>query len=217
MRKPRTHVLIDSDLFQRVQEKCASQGLTEASATDIAVYALEQWLQQRDMNPALNSDKGLPCEEVSSSFPSPQDSPFVNPFEFAESHPCPYRTLLKDSREVLCAETKRIPLDACATRQKRYQHFEKSCVPIGMKKKTPFQPRSNSQAETRPYRGDSPFQERAPRPQGYPICPKGHNRSWCVAHPCELRSQCNRQNSRPFKKPKEEGNENGNNSNNNRV
>jgi len=98
MRKPRTHVLIDSDLFQRVQEKCASQGLTEASATDIAVYALEQWLQQRDMNPALNSDKGLPCEEVSSSFPSPQDSPFVNPFEFAESHPCPYRTLYLDKK-----------------------------------------------------------------------------------------------------------------------
>ena len=71
---------------------------------------------------------------------------------------CPYRTLLKDGN-VLCAETKKIPLEACITRQKRYLHFERSCKPIGMERKRrprKYQTEDYSQWHdaTKPFRGD---------------------------------------------------------------
>jgi predicted CopG family antitoxin len=61
-----------------------------------------------------------------------------NPFEFAQNNPCPFRTIIKAKSGgfyVLCAETKKIPLEACITRQKRYLQFNKKCKPIGLKPK----------------------------------------------------------------------------------
>jgi hypothetical protein len=51
--------------------------------------------------------------------------------------PCDYRTIVKDHEGrtfVLCAETHKIPLEACLTRQRRYEKVP--CEPIGQKVKT---------------------------------------------------------------------------------
>lgn len=67
-----------------------------------------------------------------------------NPLQFVEDNPCPYRTIIKDKSGfiVLCAETKKIPLEACITRQKRYIQFNKKCIPIGFKPKPKSKPQT---------------------------------------------------------------------------
>lgn len=91
----------------------------------------------------------------SQSLPDVQNIPQAfNPFEFAQNNPCPYRTIIKckSGFMVLCAETKKIPLEACITRQKRYLQFNKKCIPIGREK--PKKPHANKPMRTRIYRDE---------------------------------------------------------------
>jgi predicted CopG family antitoxin len=84
----------------------------------------------------------------------PQNVEAFNPFEFAQNNPCPFRTIIKGKSGgfyVLCAETKKIPLEACITRQKRYLQFEKKCKPIGYKPKPKGQ---NKPMKTRIYKDE---------------------------------------------------------------
>jgi len=76
-----------------------------------------------------------------------------NPYVYAQNHPCPYRTLIKTENDfvVLCAETRRIPLLACVTRQKRYVEFNRKCKPIGREK---VKPKPSKPMKTRVYRDD---------------------------------------------------------------
>lgn len=75
-----------------------------------------------------------------------------SPLEFAHQHPCPYRTLFLD-KTVLCMENKKVPLEACVNRQKRYVHFQLKCVPIGYKPKPKH--RQDASQSNRPYSGDT--------------------------------------------------------------
>lgn len=55
--------------------------------------------------------------------------------EWLEKHPCHYRTLFqKKGAWHLYCEDKKIPLEVCRTRQRRFVEFERKCYPRGLKK-----------------------------------------------------------------------------------
>lgn len=135
--------------------------------------------------------------------PSGEQSPTVetetaletqSPLAFAQEHPCPYRTLVNmkgnaDETQVLCAETDKLPLAACITRQKRYLHFEHSCQPLAkqriLEKMTKPQ---RQQPTTRPFKGND-FVQEGVLPRFF--CPDGHPPSWCHGgNSCNRRLTC---------------------------
>lgn len=82
--------------------------------------ALEQTRKQAQQPSGMDKELGF--------------APTQTDLEYAESHKCPYRTML-DNNQILCAENKKIPLKACVTRQKRYTQFNRKCRPVGMQPK----------------------------------------------------------------------------------
>jgi len=87
-----------------------------------------------------------------------------NPIEWLNDNPCPYRTLIKekDGFSILCHEKHKLPLQACMTRQKRYQQFDRKCRPIDLENKKRWQKRADT--KTRKYKDEF---ERAYYPDDY--------------------------------------------------
>lgn len=53
-----------------------------------------------------------------------------NPLEFIQNHPCNYRAIrkTKEGFEIYC-DDKKIPLEVCIQRQKRYLYTNRICIP----------------------------------------------------------------------------------------
>ena len=91
-------------------------------------------------------------------FPKPSEKPETpapSPLDFVEQHECHYRATVKEkdgSFSIYC-DTKKIPLEVCITRQKRFLFMKKNCKPIGYK--PPQKQRTQQDHRTRPYKGDT--------------------------------------------------------------
>ena len=87
--------------------------------------------------------------------PEPKtESSLLSPLQWVQDHTCHFRAVVKekDGFTIYC-NTKKIPLEVCMTRQKRYIFMQKRCQPIDRPKPTP--PKKHFQDQrTRPYKGD---------------------------------------------------------------
>lgn len=122
-KKKLTHIAVNEDVklqLEALKRKLRKKNMSEVLKFLIASY--DAYQQNQNQNEVKENQN--------------------NPYEFAQKNPCPYRTLIKsrDGFYVLCAETKKIPLEACVTRQKRYLAFEKKCFPISLSKKPKAKP-----------------------------------------------------------------------------
>lgn len=167
--------------------------VTEGDFSERARETIHRLFKKLILNnslPAVLSPTGeqLPTVETETALET------ESPLAFAQEHPCPYRTLgnVKGNAaetQVLCAETDKLPLAACITRQKRYLHFEHSCQPLAkqriLEKMTKPQ---RQQPTTRPFKGNDHEQEGV-LPRFY--CPDGHTPTFCHGnHPCDKRLTC---------------------------
>jgi predicted CopG family antitoxin len=118
----------------------------QKSLDDVIAFLIQHYQK------TLNVDVSKDAEKLPKDSKNVQSLP-ENPFDFAQNNPCPFRTIIKGKSGffVLCAETKKIPLEACITRQKRYLQFEKKCKPIGYKPKLKAQ---SKPMKTRIYRDE---------------------------------------------------------------
>ena len=90
--------------------------------------------------------------------PKNVNAPPLSPLDFVEQHQCHYRATVKEkdgSFSIYC-DTKKIPLEVCVTRQKRFLFMKKNCKPIGYKPpQKQWQQHTQQEPKTRPYKGDT--------------------------------------------------------------
>jgi hypothetical protein len=100
-----------------------------------------------------------------SKIPKPSENPepktessLLSPLQWVQDHTCHYRAVVKEkggSFSIYC-DTKKIPLEVCVTRQKRFLFMKKNCKPIGYKPpQKQWQQRTQQDDRTRPYKGDT--------------------------------------------------------------
>ena len=87
--------------------------------------------------------------------PEPKaESSLLSPLQWVQDHTCHYRAVVNDKGKfIIYCDTKKIPLEVCMTRQKRYIFMQKKCQPIDRPKPLPPQKHFQEQ-KTRPYKGD---------------------------------------------------------------
>jgi len=71
--------------------------------------------------------------------PEPKtESSLLSPLQWVQDHTCHFRAVVNDKGKFsIYCDTKKIPLEVCMTRQKRYIFMQKKCQPIDRPKLTP--------------------------------------------------------------------------------
>lgn len=86
-----------------------------------------------------------------------QSEPQTSSIGQADNHPCPYRAIDMEKGLWYC-DGKPIPKCVCVNRQGRYLHFQRTCYPKGLKRKTKRQPKEPADydlRDTKVFRGDT--------------------------------------------------------------